>query len=103
MVFVDREEIDLLWDRVSAAVRSGVLGRSAKVSTALPNPNSRNPNKHVICVYTDDADDEVEIRRVRAELRTLGVSWKIGYKTDSATRARVYEKGGAKRISIYWE
>lgn len=103
MIFVARPAVDAMWDRIAAAVKNGSLGWSAKVSTAVPNPNSSNPNKHVICVYTDDTNDEVDIRRVRTELRNLGIVWKIGYKSDAATRAGAYANRGATRISKYWE
>lgn len=94
MIFVSRSRIDALWDEVRRAVEGGRLGHAAKVSTALPNPLSPDPKKHVIYVYTSDEDDPADVRRVRDALRQLGISWKIPYKSDATTgdpAAKYYE------------
>lgn len=91
LVFVSRSRIDALWDTVRRAVKAGRLGHAAKVSTALPDPHSPDPKKHVICVYTSDEEDATDVRRVRTALRELGVSWRIPYKADAATVAKYYE------------
>lgn len=103
LIFVSRTEIDASWERVVKALGEGLLGPEAKVSTARPNPNSSDPSKHVICVYTHDGDDEADVRRVRAALRDIGITAKISYKTDAATLAGRYENRGSRRISKYWE
>jgi hypothetical protein len=86
MIFVSRSRIDALWETIRRAVQAGRLGHAAKVSTALPNPTSPDPRKHIICVYTPNEDDATDVRRVRDVLRQLGVTWKIPYKSDAATR-----------------
>jgi hypothetical protein len=83
LIFVSRSRIDALWDEVRRAVEKGRLGHAAKVSTALPDPMSPNPKKHVVCVYTGNEDDPADVRRVRDALRQLGVTWKIPYKSDA--------------------
>ncbi len=103
MIFVPRARIDDLWATIRKATEEGYLGDHAKVSTARPNPNSADPSKHVICVYTDDAEDEADIREVRQALRDLGVSWKIPYKSDAATRAGKYQVRGNTRIASFYE
>ncbi len=87
LIFVSRSRIDALWETIRRAVEGGRLGHAAKVSTALPNPLSPDPKKHVICVYTADEDDPADVRRIRDTLRQLGITWKIPYKSDAATRA----------------
>jgi hypothetical protein len=94
LIFVSRSRIDGLWETVRRAVEAGRLGHAAKVSTALPDPLSPDPKKHVIWVYTGNEDDPVDVRRVRDALRQLGVSWKIPYKSDATTgdpAAKYYE------------
>ncbi len=103
MIFVPREKIDELWATIRKATEEGYLGDHAKVSTARPNPNSADPSKHVICIYTDDANDEADIREVRQALRDLGVSWKIPYKSDAATFEGKYQVRGHTRISSFYE
>jgi hypothetical protein len=83
VIFVSRGRIDALWAQIKRAVESGRLGHAAKVSTALPDPLSPNPKKHVVCVYTSNDDDPTDVRRVRDALRQLGVTWKIAYKSDA--------------------
>lgn len=94
LIFVSRSRIDGLWETVRRAVEAGRLGHAAKVSTALPDPLSPDPKKHVIWVYTGNEDDPADVRRVREALRQLGVSWKIPYKSDATTgdpAAKYYE------------
>lgn len=103
LIFVSRSRIDALWETIQRAVESGRLGHAAKVSTALPNPLSPDPKKHVICVYTADEDDATEVRRVREALRELGITWKIPYKSDAATRAGQYEVTAGGPVAKYYE
>jgi hypothetical protein len=94
LIFVSRSRIDALWDTVRRAVEGGRLGHAAKVSTALPDPHSPDPKKHVIYVYTGNEDDPADVRRVRDALRQLGISWKIPYKSDAGNgefAAKYYE------------
>jgi hypothetical protein len=98
---VDRDNIDEVWDKIASAVKAGLLGHVAKVATARPNPLARKPNKHVVCVYTDDAEDREDILRVREELRRMGFTAKISYKPDATTLEGRYE--GSGRIATYYE
>jgi hypothetical protein len=100
LVFRHRSQIDEWWDRIRDAVEAGRLGSSAKVSTARPSPFARNPNEHVICVYTYDGEVREDVFRVREELRRLGVTWPISYKPDSTTLAGRYHGTGV-RVSTY--
>ena len=53
----------------------------------MSNPNASTPNTRVICVYTYETLDESDVKRVRQSLRDIGISRKIPYKADNATRA----------------
>lgn len=103
LIFVSRSRIDALWESVRRAVQAGRLGHAAKVSTALPDPLSPDPKKHVICVYTADEDNPTDVRRVRDALRALGITWKIPYKSDKATRAGQYEMTTGGPAAKYYE
>ena len=96
-------QIDEVWDKIRVATEQGRLGRSAKVATAKPSPLAKNPAVRVICVYTYDWTDEVDVKRVRAELRTLGFTAKIAYKTDEDTLAGNYSGNAKGRVSKYYE
>lgn len=87
LIFVSRSRVDALWQTIRRAAEQGRLGHAAKVTTALPLPNARDPKKHVIAVYTGDENDAVDVRRVRDVLRGLGVSWRIPYKSDAVALA----------------
>lgn len=102
LIFVDPEEVDEWWAKIKDAVEEGKLGGCAKVSTAKPNPYATS-RKRVICVYTYDSTDEKDVKRIREELRKLGVTWKIPYKTDEDTVSGKYSKKGHRRISKYYE
>jgi hypothetical protein len=103
LIFVSRSRVDALWESVRRAVQAGRLGHAAKVSTALPDPLSPDPKKHVICVYTADEDNPTDVRRVRDALRALGITWKIPYKSDRATRAGQYEMTTGGPAAKYYE
>jgi hypothetical protein len=83
------------------AVKEGRLGPQAKVATARPNSLAKKAGKHVICVHTQDADDREDVLRVREELRRLGFTAKISYKTDAATLEGMYN--GSGRVAKYYE
>lgn len=103
LVFVDVKNIDEVWTRIKKATEEGRLGDSVKVATAKPNPNATNPDTKVICVYTYDWTDEKDIKRVREELRKLGITNKIPYKADEDTLSGKYRIRGNTRISKYYE
>lgn len=103
LIFADLMDVDEIWDKIKAAVEDGRLGSSAKVATAKPNPNAIDPNKRVICVYTYDWTDEKDVKRIREELRNLGITNKLPYKSDEDTLKGKYSKTGHTRISKYYE
>jgi Domain of unknown function (DUF1917) len=103
LLFIPAVDIDTVWQRVKHATEDGLLGDSAKVATARPNPNARSPNMRVICVYTYDVDDDADVTRVREALRSLGFTQKIAYKTDDATYQGKYRIRGDTRISARYE
>ena len=103
LVFVDKRDVDEVWAKIKKAVEEGKLGNDAKVATAKPNRLATNPNKRVICVYTYDYTDEQDVRRVREELRHLGINSRIPYKTDEDTLSGKYQITGHTRISKYFE
>lgn len=103
LIFIERAKVDGWWIDISNAVGAGQLGHAAQVSTARPNPVSRDPSMHVICVYSYDHRDVDDVLRVRNVLRKMGVTWKIGYKTNAATRAGKYQVRGDTHVSTYWE
>ena len=103
LIFVDKENINEVWAIIKKATEEGKLGSSSKVATAKPSPLAIDPNKRVICVYTYDWTDKEDVRKIREELRKLGITNKIGYKTDEDTLRGRYQKTGHKKISKYYE
>ncbi len=105
LIFVNRENINEVWEKIKLATEEGILGIEAKVSTAKPKPTDigYEKDKHVICVYTYDWTDDKDVKRVREELRKLGITNKIPYKADEDTIKGKYAARGHKRISKYYE
>ncbi|KQC05399.1 MAG: hypothetical protein APR53_07610 [Methanoculleus sp. SDB] len=99
LVFVDRDHADDLWRRIRDATAEGRLGISAKVSTAKPNPESRD-ERVVIYVHTADWEDENDVMRVREVLRSLGIDQRIGYKRNIETYHGEYSEKG-KKVTFY--
>ena len=102
LVFVNEKDVDEVWAKIKKATEDGKLGSSAKVATAKPSPLGES-GKKVICVYTYDWTDEKDAKRVRKELRKLGITNKIPYKSDEDTLSGKYRATGHARISKYYE
>ena len=103
LIFVPAKNIDTVWQRILNATEEGRLGDSSKVATAKSNPIAAGSSMKVICVYTYNWKDEVDVKRIRTELRALGITWKIPYKSDEDTEAGKYRVTGHTRISKYYE
>ena len=103
LVFVPLCQIDEVWQKIKVATQKGKLGNATKAATARPNPLAARPDSKVICVYTYDWTDEADVRRIRQELRKLGITSRIPYKTDKDTLAGKYASKGYKRIYKYLE
>lgn len=103
LVFINNKDVDMVWSKIKKAVEEGILGSEAKVATAKSNPNATNAKSKVICVYTYDCADEQDVRRIREELRKLGITTKIPYKADEDTLSGKYRITGYTRISKYLE
>jgi hypothetical protein len=99
LIFQEPDQVDSVWKKVRDATVALELGISAKVSTAKPNPDSRD-NRKVIYIYTRDWSDEPDVMRVREKLRGLGFVDRIGYKRNIETFAGEYAKKG-KRVTYY--
>lgn len=102
LVFVEDRNVDELWKKIKGAVEEGKLGCSAKAATAEHKSPTGKSGK-VICVYTYDWTDQKDVRRIREELRNLGIVNKISYKADEDTLSGKYRKAGHKKISKYYE
>lgn len=102
LIFVTVDKVDEVWKQIKQATEEGLLGASAKVTTALPNPITSDPSKKVICVYTYDWMDEEDVMRVRAVLHDLGHTQKLAYKSDQSTGEGQYQARGHRRISKYY-
>ena len=101
LVFVDRENIDEVWEKIKKAVEDEKLGDSAKVSPSTPSPYAAEPKKHVIYVYAYDWTDEKDVKRIREELRKLGITHKMPYKTDGDIRKEKYRITGHTRARLH--
>jgi Domain of unknown function (DUF1917) len=99
LLFQEPDAVDAAWKKIRDTTVAHELGISAKVSTAKPNPDSRD-NRKVIYVYTKDWADEADVMRVREKLRALGFTDRIGYKRNIETFAGEYAQKG-KRVTYY--
>lgn len=99
LIFLEKNQVDRAWQRVRDLTAEGTLGISAKVSTAKPNPDARD-DRFVIYVYTPDWQDEVDVMRVREELRRAGFVDRLGYKRNLETFRGEYSKKG-KKVTYY--
>lgn len=53
---------------------------------------NKNENHHVICVYVDGFSDVAEVKKLREDLRKIGVVKKIGFKLDAYSHLEIYTR-----------
>jgi hypothetical protein len=99
LIFVEPDQVDEVWKSIRNMTWDGQLGISAKASTAKKNPDSRD-ERRVIYVYTADWEEEEEVMRVREQLRSIGITDRIGYKRNIETFKGEYASKG-KRVTYY--
>ena len=97
LIFEHISEIDKTWEKIQKATVEGVLGPSSKVSTAKPNPNASDLSIKVICVYTEDFNDKLDVDRIAKAIRSLGIENKLIYKFDRDIGK--YSKDGFANLS----
>lgn len=86
-IFRAPDEIDEAWRVVGELVTVGKL-LAAKVSTAQALTFG-GYERHVICVYTRDWQDENEVQSARDVLRAAGFGEPLQYKRDADTAAAI--------------
>lgn len=86
MVFVESSKVDMLWGKIVYLVCMERQRGFVKVSTYQEGEG------HVICVYVDDYTNKEEVKELRRALRSLGVKWRIGFKTDAYTHLNIYKE-----------
>ncbi|KAJ7582582.1 translation initiation factor eIF 4e-like domain-containing protein [Mycena floridula] len=84
LIFSSREEIDELWYRILCLV---CLKRQKGLVRVSPQ---KVADHHVVYVYAEDFTDMQELISLREDLRSIGISWKIGFKLDAYTHLGIY-------------
>lgn len=85
LIYRMSSEVDSAWKIIAENTWNGDLGISAKVSTSL-----QKGRRHVICVYTYNYLDLIDVKWVREKLRTLGFNEELCYKPDIHTHLGIY-------------
>jgi hypothetical protein len=101
LIFVSTEFLDDAWEKVRQATVEGLLGTSAKSATMMTNAYALAESFKVICVYTDNYENDPDVRRVLVQLRQLGFRQRLNYKTDKATYNGEMAKN-KKGPTSYW-
>ena len=99
-IFIEPKFIDAAWEQISDATQRGLLGGRTKCSTKKGWKGKGND--YVIIVYTYDYKDTTDVMRIREELRELGFTKPMSYKTDADTKAKKYA-GCGQKIAKYYE
>jgi len=95
------KELDSIWKNIKILTEEGNLVDYCKVSTRKENPNAMNQNIGVICVYTYDSKDKLDLLRVADILFKIKDVEKLYYKEDASTHEGRYSNNGDKNISKY--
>lgn len=86
-IFRTTDVVDDAWRAVVQLWKAGRI-LHAKVSTVQAVAFG-GYDRHVICVYTRDWQDQEDVQRMRDLLREAGFTERLGYKRDSDTAAGV--------------
>lgn len=90
MLFPKLDDLPRVWRLVAEATAEGKLGPTSKVGTWEPEHETKGTT--LICVYTNDFSDMVDVKRVMHALVELGITnreSKIYYKCDAYTYLHV--------------
>ncbi|KAJ6111811.1 hypothetical protein N7523_007872 [Penicillium sp. IBT 18751x] len=91
MLFPSKNQVDATWETVVTAMDEGKLGDAAKVAT-----DDGSGQERLICVYTRDFSDKVDVKRVLKTLVATGLVDKeprpIYYKCDAYTYLDIKSK-----------
>ncbi len=97
LIWLSAQAIDRYWQAIKAACEQGRLGGEVKVSKA-GNRSQKQGKPFVICVYTYDWSDIIDVMGIRQALRDLGIKRSIPYKADEDTLRLRY---GSNYTPIY--
>ena len=89
--------VDATWEKIRTATRQGLFGNTSKTATAKPSRNAFDPTTKVICVYTNDLHNTVDVERIRKAIRALGIDNKLIYKLNRDVGK--YHKDGHRNLS----
>ena len=86
LIFSNMNMIMMHWNKIKHATLEGQLGNKSKVSLV-----PKNGKTGVIYVYVE-SDDLNIINDVRDNLRLIGITNKIPFKPNKATKNNIYSK-----------
>lgn len=85
LIYRGEKDIDASWKTIAEALIDNMFGVSAKVSTVRQKGHS-----YVICVYTQNYMDTVDVQSVRSVLSSIGFRESLCYKPDLYTYLNIY-------------
>lgn len=88
MLFPSPKNVDAVWAKVAGATWEGELGVAAKVATRNCDDDDKEEKSQLVCVYTRDFEDRVDVDRVLQKLVGMGLvggEQGIFYKCDAYT------------------
>ena len=104
LIFIPEVQIDETWKKIQKYMLSNRLVRYAKCSTAMKNRIENNGKTDcVVCIYTFDCANHIDVGIVRKKLRKIGFEKKLCYKADIDTLSKNYHDSGNKKPCLYKE
>jgi len=96
LVFLNKAEVDEVWQLLRLSLAMWRLGDTMKVSIHVPVGKN-----HVVCVYTYDYADKADVMRIRRELFNLGIRQPLSYKSDEQTSLGLYGWEWGNRVGRF--
>ncbi len=105
LIWVTCSQVGYCWSQVQHATEEGSLSVSAKASTDWGNEHDPvGPwNRHVICVFTRDWHDQIDVLRVAKRLREIDAVRRqtLNYKPDVMTLEGLYSGNAPGETTVY--
>ncbi|MEU3219825.1 putative phosphothreonine lyase domain-containg protein [Streptomyces sp. NPDC006971] len=91
--------VDASWTTIRTATEDSLLGYRSKAATLINTRTKSDDTRRPICIYTRDWHDVDDVQRVLTNLRTLGITDLLLYKTNSDTLNGRYGTGASTFVA----
>lgn len=95
--YVSRDVVDEVWEKIESLVEQG-----HRVSTASA-AHTFKYQEHQFNIFSSDVSQTAEVKRIREQLRALGITWPIAYKGHGGRPPHLSPLPDHDTFTLYFE